>query len=30
VPPGIGDCYWIESLVQAIESFGVCKWQEAG
>ena len=27
-PVGIGDCYWIESLVQAIEAFGHLEWKE--
>jgi hypothetical protein len=28
VPTGIGDCYWIEGLVQTIESFGTVTWQK--
>ena len=27
-PSGIGDCYWIESLVQAIESCGTVTWTD--
>ena len=27
VPTGVGDCYWIESLVQTIEAFGVVEWK---
>jgi hypothetical protein len=26
VPVGIGDCYWIESLVMTIEAHGRCEW----
>ena len=26
-PVGIGDCYWLESLVQAIEAFGDLAWK---
>jgi hypothetical protein len=26
-PVGIGDCYWIESLVQTIEAFGDVEWK---
>lgn len=26
-PTGIGDCYWLESLVQTIEAFGTTKWE---
>jgi hypothetical protein len=26
-PVGIGDCYWLESLVQAIEAFGDLEWK---
>lgn len=25
-PNGIGDCYWLEALVQAIEAHGVARW----
>ena len=28
VPVGIGDCYWLESLVQTIEAFGRLEWQK--
>jgi hypothetical protein len=27
-PTGIGDCYWLEGLVQTIESFGTIKWEK--
>jgi hypothetical protein len=27
-PTGVGDCHWIESLVQAIEAFGVTTWTD--
>ncbi len=27
VPVGIGDCYWIESLVMTIEAHGRCQWK---
>jgi len=27
-PVGIGDCYWIESLVQTIEAFGRAEWKK--
>jgi len=27
-PTGIGDCYWIEGLVQTIESFGTVQWEK--
>jgi hypothetical protein len=27
-PVGVGDCYWIEALVQAIEAFGHLKWEQ--
>ena len=27
-PLGIGDCYWLEALVQTIEAFGDVKWEE--
>lgn len=27
-PVGIGDCYWIEALVQTIEAFGHLEWKE--
>ena len=27
-PVGIGDCYWIESLVQTIEAFGRLEWKK--
>jgi hypothetical protein len=27
VPTGVGDCYWIEGLVQTIEAFGAVTWQ---
>lgn len=27
-PLGIGDCYWLEALVQTIEAFGDVKWGE--
>jgi hypothetical protein len=27
-PVGIGDCHWIESLVQTIEAFGHLEWKE--
>lgn len=26
-PVGIGDCYWIEALVQGIEAFGTLRWE---
>ncbi len=28
IPTGIGDCYWLEGLVQTIESFGVLAWEK--
>lgn len=27
MPTGIGDCYWIEGLVQTIEAFGTVTWE---
>jgi regulation of enolase protein 1 (concanavalin A-like superfamily) len=27
-PTGIGDCYWIEALVQAIEAYGTIAWAD--
>lgn len=29
IPTGVGDCYWLESLVQAIEANGTLKWERA-